>query len=222
MTSPRYTLLQSQLASRVLLLDGAMGSLIQGYGLSEDDFTGERFKNITPQMKGNNDILNITKPQVIKDIHNRYLKAGCDIIETNTFNGTSISQADYNTQEFVYEMNFQGAKNAREMADKFSTEDKPRFVAGSMGPTNKTASMSPAVNNPGYRAVTFDDMVEAYTEQVRGLLDGGVDIFLVETCFDTLNIKAALYAINQELEQRNIDKFPIMVSATTVRLALAT
>ena len=129
MTSPRYTLLQSQLASRVLLLDGAMGSLIQGYGLSEDDFTGERFKNITPQMKGNNDILNITKPQVIKDIHTRYLKAGCDIIETNTFNGTSISQADYNTQEFVYEMNFQGAKNAREMADKFSTEDKPRFVA---------------------------------------------------------------------------------------------
>ncbi len=125
----RYTLLQSQLASRVLLLDGAMGSLIQGYGLSEDDFTGERFKNITPQMKGNNDILNITKPQVIKDIHTRYLKAGCDIIETNTFNGTSISQADYNTQEFVYEMNFQGAKNAREMADKFSTEDKPRFVA---------------------------------------------------------------------------------------------
>ncbi|MBQ5512494.1 MAG: homocysteine S-methyltransferase family protein, partial [Bacteroidales bacterium] len=214
MTSPRYTLLQSQLASRVLLLDGAMGSLIQGYGLSEDDFTGERFKNITPQMKGNNDILNITKPQVIKDIHTRYLKAGCDIIETNTFNGTSISQADYNTQEFVYEMNFQGAKNAREMADKFSTEDKPRFVAGSMGPTNKTASMSPDVNNPGYRAVTFDDMVEAYTEQVRGLLDGGVDIFLVETCFDTLNIKAALYAINQELEKRNIDKFPIMVSAT--------
>ncbi|MBR2103940.1 MAG: homocysteine S-methyltransferase family protein, partial [Bacteroidales bacterium] len=121
MTSPRYTLLLSQLASRVLLLDGAMGSLIQGYGLSEDDFTGERFKNITPQMKGNNDILNITKPQIIKDIHSRYLTAGCDIIETNTFNGTSISQADYNTQEFVYEMNFQGAKNAREMADKFST-----------------------------------------------------------------------------------------------------
>ncbi|MCR5454074.1 MAG: homocysteine S-methyltransferase family protein, partial [Bacteroidales bacterium] len=214
MISPRYSLLQSQLKSRVLLLDGAMGSLIQGYGLTEDDFTGERFKNITPQMKGNNDILNITKPQIIKDIHSRYLTAGCDIIETNTFNGTSISQADYNTQEFVYEMNFQGAKNAREMADKFSTDAKPRFVAGSMGPTNKTASMSPDVNNPGYRAVTFDDMVEAYTEQVRGLLDGGVDIFLVETCFDTLNIKAALYAINQELEKRNIDKFPIMVSAT--------
>ena len=210
----RYTILKQQLEHRVLLLDGAMGSLIQQYNLSEEDFTGDKFVGVTLQMKGSNDILNITKPQVIKEIHSRYLEAGCDIIETNTFNGTSISQADYNTQEFVYEMNFQGAKNAREMADKFSTEDKPRFVAGSMGPTNKTASMSPDVNNPGYRAVTFDDMVEAYTEQVRGLLDGGVDIFLVETCFDTLNIKAALYAINQELEQRDIDKFPIMVSAT--------
>ena len=210
----RYTILKQQLEHRVLLLDGAMGSLIQQYNLSEEDFTGDKFVGVTLQMKGNNDILNITKPQVIKEIHSRYLEAGCDIIETNTFNGTSISQADYNTQKYVYEINFNGAKNAREMADKYSTPEKPRFVAGSMGPTNKTASMSPDVNNPGFREVTFDDMVAAYTEQVRGLLDGGVDIFLVETCFDTINIKAALYAINQELEQRNIDKFPIMVSAT--------
>lgn len=214
MTPSRYTLLQSQLQNRVLLLDGAMGSLIQQYHLSEEDFTGDKFVGVTLQMKGNNDILNITKPQVIKEIHSRYLEAGCDIIETNTFNGTSISQADYNTQKYVYEINFNGAKNARETADKYSTPEKPRFVAGSMGPTNKTASMSPDVNNPGFREVTFDDMVNAYTEQVRGLLDGGVDIFLVETCFDTINIKAALYAINQELEKRDIDKFPIMVSAT--------
>ncbi|MBO7463675.1 MAG: homocysteine S-methyltransferase family protein, partial [Bacteroidales bacterium] len=210
----RYTILKQQLEHRVLLLDGAMGSLIQQYNLSEEDFTGDKFVGVTLQMKGNNDILNITKPQVIKEIHSRYLEAGCDIIETNTFNGTSISQADYNTQKYVYEINFNGAKNARETADKYSTPEKPRFVAGSMGPTNKTASMSPDVNNPGFREVTFDDMVAAYTEQVRGLLDGGVDIFLVETCFDTINIKAALYAINQELEKRNIDKFPIMVSAT--------
>ncbi len=210
----RYTTLKAALATRVLLLDGAMGSLIQQYDLSEEDFTGDRFTGVTVQMKGNNDILNITKPQIIKEIHSRYLEAGCDIIETNTFNGTRISQADYNTQDFVYEINLSGARNAREAADKYSTPDKPRFVAGSMGPTNKTASMSPDVNNPGYRDVTFDDMAAAYTEQVRGLLDGGVDIFLVETCFDTINVKAALYAINQELENRHIDKFPIMVSAT--------
>ena len=132
----RYTILKQQLEHRVLLLDGAMGSLIQQYNLSEEDFTGDKFVGVTLQMKGNNDILNITKPQVIKEIHSRYLEAGCDIIETNTFNGTSISQADYNTQKFVYEINFNGAKNAREMADKYSTPEKPRFVAGSMGPTN--------------------------------------------------------------------------------------
>lgn len=214
MNASRYTLLKNCLSQRVLLLDGAMGSLIQSYNLTEEDFTGEKFKNITPQMKGNNDVLNITCPDIIRDIHSRYLQAGCDIIETNTFSSTRISQADYSLVDYVYQLNFEGAKIAAEVAAEFSTDDKPRFVAGSVGPTNKTASMSPDVNNPGYRAVTFDDMAEAYGEQVRGLLDGGVDIILLETCFDTLNVKAGLYAINQEVERRGIEKFPVMVSAT--------
>ncbi|MCQ2976114.1 MAG: methionine synthase [Bacteroidales bacterium] len=210
----RYELLKNILKNRILLLDGAMGSLIQKVGLSENDFRGERFKNHPVQLKGDNDILVLTRPDVIADIHRQYLEAGSDIIETDTFNATAISQADYKMEDFVYEINKTSAQIARNEADKFSTPEKPRFVAGSMGPLNKTASMSPDVNDPGFRAVTFDQIVEAYSEQVRGLLDGGADILLVETIFDTLNCKAALFAINQELEKRNIDKFPIMVSAT--------
>lgn len=202
------------LKNRVLLLDGAMGSLIQRESLSEEDFRGERFINHPVNLKGNNDILCLTRPDVISNIHKRYLSAGSDIIETDTFNATSISQADYQTQSAVYDINFAAAKIAKQAADEFSTDEKPRFVAGSMGPLNKTASMSPDVNNPGFRAVSFNDLTVAYGEQASALLDGGVDIFLVETVFDTLNAKAALFAINSELEKRGISKFPVMVSAT--------
>ncbi|MCQ2252821.1 MAG: homocysteine S-methyltransferase family protein, partial [Bacteroidales bacterium] len=210
----RYQLLKNIISKRVLVLDGAFGSLVQGYHLSEADFRGERFKDHPTQLQGDNDVLVITRPDVVQQIHERYLKAGADIIETNSFNATSISQADYQMESMVYELNKQAASLARAMADRYSTPEKPRFVAGSMGPTNKTASMSPDVNNPGFRAITFDQLVESYTTQVQGLLDGGADILLVETVFDTLNCKAALYAINAELERRSIDKFPIMVSAT--------
>lgn len=210
----RYQQLRQILQSRVLLLDGAMGSLIQKVGLTEDDFRGSLFANHHCPIKGNNDVLVLTRPDVIAAIHRQYLDAGSDIIETNSFNATSISQADYGMEAHVYDMNVAAARLARSVADEFSTADKPRFVAGSMGPTNKTASLSPDVNNPGFRAVTFDQMADSYGEQARGLLDGGVDMFLVETIFDTLNAKAALYAINRELQRRGIDKFPVMVSAT--------
>lgn len=214
MTSTRAEILQDALKNRILILDGAMGSLIQKVGLTEEDFRGQQFSAHTQQLKGNNDILVLTRPDVIADIHAQYLQAGADIIETNSFNATSISQADYGTEAYAYQLNKAAAEVARSVADKYSTPEKPRFVAGSMGPTNKTASMSPDVNDPGYRAVSFDDLAEAYTEQVRGLLDGGIDIFLIETVFDTLNAKAALYAIDNELENRNINKFPVMISAT--------
>ena len=210
----RTALLNQIVGKRVLLLDGAMGSLIQNHKLEEADFRGVMFKNHTHSLKGNNDILALTKPSVISGIHEEYLEAGSDIIETNTFNATSISQADYGLETVVYELNRQAAKLAREAAEKWSTPEKPRFVAGAIGPTNKTSSMSPDVNNPGYRAITFDDLFEAYTEQARGLLDGGIDAFLVETIFDTLNAKAALFAIDKELELRNIYDFPLMVSVT--------
>ncbi|TAJ09028.1 methionine synthase [Marinilabiliaceae bacterium JC017] len=210
----RNKLLYKVIKERVLLLDGAMGSLIQKHQLEESDFRGDRFKNHPSPLKGNNDILSVTRPDVIKGIHQEYLEAGSDIIETNTFNATSISQADYEMEALVYEINKQSALIARDAADGMSTSQKPRFVAGSMGPTNKTASLSPDVNNPGYRAVTFDDLVQAYQEQTKGLLDGGIDLFLVETVFDTLNAKAALFAINQELKSRGIKKFPVMISAT--------
>ncbi|MBR6250940.1 MAG: methionine synthase [Bacteroidales bacterium] len=202
------------LKHRVLLLDGAMGSLIQKVGLTEEDFRGERFKNHPNQLKGDNDVLCITRPDVIADIHKQYLDAGADIIETNTFNSTSISQADYGLESYVYEMNCAAVKLAKSVAAEYSTEAKPRFVAGSIGPTNKTASMSPDVNNPGFRAITFDDLVAAYTEQVRGMLDGGADIILIETIFDTLNAKAALFAVEKEVESRGIQSFPVMMSAT--------
>lgn len=209
-----YKLIRPLLSQRILVLDGAMGSLIQAVGLTEADFRGNLFASHPCPLMGDNDVLSLTRPDVIKDIHRQYLEAGADIIETNSFNATSISQADYQMEAHVYEINVAAARNAKEVAEAYSTPDKQRFVAGSMGPTNKTASMSPDVNDPGYRAITFDQLVEAYGEQVRGLLDGGVDVFLVETIFDGLNAKAALFAIEKELAERNIEDFPVMVSAT--------
>jgi len=207
--------LKQLLNQRILILDGAMGTMIQRYKLSEQDYRGERFKNFPYSLKGNNDVLSLTQPHIIRQIHEAYLMAGADIIETNTFNSTTVSQADYHLEDIVYELNFQSAQIAREVADKFNllTPEKPRLVAGALGPTNKTASLSPDVNDPGYRAITFDELVEAYRLQSLGLIDGGVDIILIETVFDTLNCKAALYAVNELLEERNLD-LPVMVSGT--------
>ena len=204
-----------EIEKKILVLDGAMGTMLQQYKFSEEDFRGEQFKNFHIPLQGNNDLLSITQPKAIKEIHAKYLEAGADIIETNTFSGTSIAMADYQLESIVYELNYQSAKIAKEVADEFSlkTPEKPRFVAGSIGPTNKTASMSPNVNDPAYRAVTFDELKTAYKEQVEALIDGGVDLLLVETIFDTLNAKAALFAIDEVKEERNID-IPIMVSGT--------
>ena len=210
----RKDYLYAALKERILLLDGAMGSMIQQYKLEEEDFRGEIASSHSHSLKGNNDFLSLTKPEIIVEIHKKYLEAGSDIIETNTFNATRISQADYATESFVYKMNYESAKIARKAAEEYSTPDKIRFVAGALGPTNKTASLSPDVNHPGYRSVSFDDLKDAYQEQVKGLLDGGVDILIVETIFDTLNAKAALVGINDELKARGIEKFPLMVSAT--------
>jgi len=209
----RTQLIQKALAERILILDGAMGSLIQTYKLEEADYRGERFADWSCDVKGNNDLLVLTQPQIIKDIHKAYLKAGADIVETNTFNATSISMADYQMEELVYEINREAAAVARAACDEFETADKPRFVAGVLGPTNRTASLSPDVNNPGYRNVTFDQLKEAYTESMRGLVDGGADIILVETIFDTLNAKAALFAIEEFFDEYQI-KLPIMISGT--------
>ncbi len=215
------TLLQ-QLSKRILILDGAMGTMIQRYRLTEEDFRTPDLANHPKSLKGNNDLLSLSRPDIIKQIHREYLEAGADIIETNTFSGTSIAQEDYGLSHLAYAINFESAKLAREVADEFTAKDptKPRFVAGAIGPTNKTASLSPDVNDPGYRAITFDQLAAAYSEQVRGLLDGGSDIILVETIFDTLNAKAALYAIQDVYEQRGIPLdpkdggIPIMVSGT--------
>jgi 5-methyltetrahydrofolate--homocysteine methyltransferase len=204
-----------ELQKRILVIDGAMGTMIQRYQLTEDDFRGERFKNHPADLKGNNDLLNLTRPDVIKAIHAEYLNAGADIIETNTFSTQRISLADYHMEELAYEMSYEGARLAREAADEFNikTPEKPRFVAGAVGPTNRTASLSPDVNDPGYRAVTFDDLAEAYYEQVRGLVDGGSDLLLIETIFDTLNAKAALFAV-QRYETESGKRLPIMISGT--------
>ena len=203
------------LKSRILVLDGAMGTMIQRHKFSEEDYRGERFKDYSQPLQGNNDLLSITQPEAILDIHRKYFEAGADIAETNTFSSTSIAMADYAMEDLVYELNFASARLARQAADEFSAKnpDKPRFVAGSMGPTNRTASMSPDVNDPGYRAVHFDELKEAYLEQIKGLVDGGADLLLVETVFDTLNAKAALFAIEEYKEANNID-IPIMVSGT--------
>jgi 5-methyltetrahydrofolate--homocysteine methyltransferase len=207
--------IQEILKERILVLDGAMGTMIQRYTLEEEDFRGERFKNHSHPLKGNNDLLSITRPDIIKAIHAAYYEAGADIAETNTFSGTTIAQADYALEDAVYDINFQSAKIAREVADEFTAREphKPRFVAGSIGPTNRTASMSPDVNDPGYRAVTYDELVTAYRDQTRALIDGGVDLLLVETVFDTLNCKAALFAIDSYCKENNL-RIPVMVSGT--------
>jgi len=203
------------LKKRILILDGAMGTMIQRHPLTEDDFRKGWFENHTKSLKGNNDLLSLTRPDIIKDIHRAYFEAGADICETNSFSGTTIAQSDYELAHIVYDLNYHSAKIAREVADEFTAKnpDKPRFVAGSIGPTNRTASLSPDVNDPGFRAVTFEELVAAYREQTIALLDGGVDILLVETIFDTLNAKAALYAIDEVLSEKNLTT-PIMVSGT--------
>ena len=206
-----YTVLQE----RILVLDGAMGTMLQRYKFSEEDFRGERFKNWESPVQGNNDLLSLTQPEAIAAVHAKYFEAGADIVETNTFSGTTIAMADYGMESLVYDLNYESAKIAKSVADKFSASEphKPRFVAGAMGPTNKTASMSPDVNDPGYRAISFDELRVAYKQQAEALVDGGVDILLVETIFDTLNAKAALFAIEELKEERDIE-IPVMVSGT--------
>ena len=208
--------LQDCLKERILIIDGAMGTMIQRYKLEEKDYRGERFKDWHTDVKGNNDLLSITQPQIIEEIHKQYLEAGADIIETNTFSSTSIAQADYDMQSLAYELNVASAKCARAATGDYTAKnpDKPRFVAGAIGPLNKTLSLSPDVNNPGYRAVTFDEVAAAYTEQIKGLTDGGVDILLIETIFDTLNAKAAIYAAKKYFRETGIPELPIMISGT--------
>jgi 5-methyltetrahydrofolate--homocysteine methyltransferase len=213
-----FEILNKLLKGRILVLDGAMGTMIQRYRLSEEDFRGERFKNYPYDLKGNNDLLTITKPEVIKEIHKAYLSAGSDIIETNTFNATAISQADYKLEDLAYELNYRAAINARKAVDEFLKENpgsKPRFIAGAFGPTSKTLSLSPNVNDPGYRAVTFDQMMKAYYDAAKGLVDGGVDILLIETVYDTLNSKAAIYAVEEYCSETKKD-IPVIVSGTIV------
>lgn len=207
--------LQDALSERILVLDGAMGTMIQGYKFDEADFRGQQFKDKNNEIKGNNDILAITKPDVIRDIHREFLEAGADIIETNSFNATSISQADYQMEDVVYDLNVACAKVAREAADEFTalTPDKPRFVAGVLGPTSRTASLSPDVNDPAFRNVSFDELVDTYKEATKGLIDGGADIILIETIFDTLNAKAAIFAVQTTFEEMGVE-LPIMISGT--------
>ena len=208
-------MIEALLKERILILDGAMGTMIQKESLEEADFRGERFKDHPCSLKGNNDLLSLTRPDLIKNIHRAYLDAGADIIETNTFSSTRVGMSDYQMEYLAYELNHVSAQIAVEVAKEISlkTPNKPRFVAGSIGPTNKTASMSPDVNDPGYRAIHFDELVDQYTEQVDGLLEGGVDLLLVETIFDTLNAKAALFAIESVKEKRKCS-IPVMVSGT--------
>lgn len=207
--------IREQLKQRILILDGAMGTMIQKYTLGENDFRNESLKDHPKPLKGNNDLLSITRPDVIKAIHLEYLNAGADILETNTFSGTTIAQEDYGCEHLVYDINFQSAKLAREAADEVTAQNpsKPRYVAGSMGPTNKTASISPDINDPGKRAITFDELRIAFKDQAKALIDGGVDLLLLETIIDTLNAKAALFGI-QELFDEGVREVPIMVSAT--------
>ena len=209
------TALVKALKERILVLDGAMGTMLQAYNFSEEDFRGERFKDFHRSVKGNNDLLSLTQPAAIAEVHRKYFEAGADIVETNTFSSTTIAMADYEMEEYVYDLNYASAKIAKDVAQSITAKEphKPRFVAGSIGPTNKTASMSPDVNDPGYRAVSFEELRVAYKQQVEALLDGGVDLLLVETVFDTLNAKAALFAIDQVKEERGVDT-PVMISGT--------
>jgi len=212
-TARRTALLHHALANRILILDGAMGTMIQSHKLEEADYRGERFADWASELKGNNDLLNLTRPEIIRDIHEEYLAAGSDIIEANTFNANSVSMADYHMEELVYELNVEGARLAREACDAAATADKPRFVAGVLGPTSRTCSLSPDVNDPGFRNITFDELVETYTEATRGLIDGGADILLIETVFDTLNAKAAVFAVRQYFAESGLE-VPIMISGT--------
>jgi 5-methyltetrahydrofolate--homocysteine methyltransferase len=200
---------------RILILDGAMGTMIQRHSLEEEDFRGEVFKDHAFPLKGNNDLLSITRPEIIKEIHRQYFEAGADIVETNTFSGTTIAQADYHLEYAVYDINYQSAKIAREVADEMTAKEphKPRFVAGAMGPTNRTCSLSPDVNDPGFRAVTFDELVKAYYDQAKALIDGGSDLLLIETVFDTLNAKAALFAVQTLFEDIG-KEYPVSISGT--------
>ena len=207
--------IEDLLTQKILILDGAMGTMLQEYKFSEEDFRGERFADWPVSLKGNNDLLSLTQPHAIAEIHRKYFLAGADIVETNTFSSTSIAMADYKMQDLVYEVNFESARIAREVADEVTSQnpEKPRFVAGAIGPTNKTASMSPDVNDPGFRAISFAQLSGAYKEQARALIDGGVDVLLVETVFDTLNAKAALFAIDELKEELGSD-VPVMISGT--------
>lgn len=211
----RLQALQNALKERILMLDGGMGTMIQTYKLTEEDYRGTRFADWPQDVKGNNDLLLLTRPDVIQAIEKAYLDAGADILETNTFNATQVSQADYGMEHLVYEINVEGARLARQVADAktLETPDRPRFVAGVVGPTSRTCSISPDVNNPGYRNVTFDELVENYTEATRGLIEGGADLILIETIFDTLNAKAAIFAVQQVFEEDGIE-LPIMISGT--------
>ena len=208
--------IRKELEKRILVIDGAMGTMIQKHKPTEATYRGERFKDWHLDVKNNNDILNLTQPQIIEGIHKQYLDAGADIIETNTFAATVIAQADFELESYAYEMNVEGARIARKAADEYTKKDpsKPRFVAGAIGPLNKTLSLSPDVNNPGFRAVTFDEVVAAYYEQVKGLVDGGVDTLLIETIFDTLNAKAAIFAIKKYFRDTKQPELPVMISGT--------
>ena len=211
--------IQELLKERILIIDGAMGTMIQRHKLTEADYRGERFKDWSSDLKGNNDLLCLTQPQIIKEIHKQYLAAGADILETNTFNAQKVSLADYHMQDLAYEINLAAAKIARQAIEEFNIEHltsniEPKFIAGALGPMNKTLSLSPDVNNPGYRALTFDDAVTAYYEQVKGLVEGGVDLLLVETIFDTLNAKAAIFAIKKYFRDTKQKELPIMISGT--------
>ena len=216
MSQPAYTraaALPALMKQRILVLDGAMGTMVQRWKLSESDFRGERFASHPVDLKGNNDLLVLTRPDVIRAIHEQYLEAGADLIETNTFGANRIAQDDYRLGEISYELNVAAARLARECCDKFSTPDKPRFVAGAIGPTPRTASISPDVNDPGARNTSFDELKDAYLEQARGLLDGGADLFLIETIFDTLNAKAAIFAVDELMEQTG-ERLPVIISGT--------
>ena len=216
----RIAALKQAANERILILDGATGTMIQRYRLDEAGYRGERFKHHSHDLKGNNDLLVLSQPEIIREIHNAYFEAGADIVETNTFNAQSISQSDYGLEAIAHELNVAAAKLAREAADAWTakTPDKPRFVAGAIGPTNRTASLSPDVNNPGFRNVSFDELVEAYSTQARGLIEGGADIILIETIFDTLNAKAAGFAVEQVFDEMGVE-LPIMLSDTITDLS---
>ncbi len=216
----RIEALNKEAKERILILDGAMGTMIQRYKLDEAGYRGERFKDFPRDLKGNNDLLVLTQPKIISESQKAYLEAGADLLETNTFNAQAISQADYGLEDYAYEMNVAAAKLAREAADAWTakTPDKPRFVAGAIGPTNRTASISPDVNNPGFRNVSFDELVEAYSTQTRGLIEGGADTILIETVFDTLNAKAAGFAVESVFDELGVH-LPIMISGTITDLS---